>query len=75
MTLPVYTSVMSTDLTSEIQTAAQNPKSVSTDGVKVDEPSIGELIEADKYLAGKGAAKRTATRGLRFNKLSPPGAS
>lgn len=66
---------MSTDLSSDIQTAAQKPKSATADGVKVDQQPIGDMIEADKYLAGKGAAKRQATRGLRFNKLSPPGAS
>lgn len=75
MTGSGYTSVMSTDLSSEIQAAAQEPKSVTADGVKVDQQSIGDMIEADRYLAGKNAANRTASRGLRFNKLSPPGAS
>jgi hypothetical protein len=34
------------------------------------------MIEADKYLSGKSAVSQTSTRknrGLRFNRLIPPG--
>jgi len=38
-----------------------------------DTDKLTEQIEADRYLASKAAAK-SKSRGLRFNKLVPPGA-
>ncbi|MCR5414839.1 MAG: hypothetical protein K6F50_08985 [Kiritimatiellae bacterium] len=36
------------------------PKSVEVDGQRVENQSIGDLIEADRYLASKKALKRRA---------------
>jgi hypothetical protein len=53
---------------------AQGPASVRTDAGEVTAQSIPDMIEADKYLAGRNAtAAGNAHRGLRFNKLIPPG--
>lgn len=51
---------------------ATSPESISVDGQTVNERSISELIEADKYLKEAAAAKRP-TLGIRFAKLNPPG--
>lgn len=61
-----------TDLEETIAEAAQNPKAVTVDGTRVEGQTIDELIKADQYLAGKKAANQP-NRGLRFNKLVPPG--
>lgn len=46
------------------------PKSVTVDGVSVTKHSLSELIALDKHNAAKCAARR----GIRFQKLVPPGA-
>jgi hypothetical protein len=61
------------DLEAAIETAAENPQSASVDGVTVTQRSLSELIEADKYLQAKKAARRK-NRGLRYTKIVPPGA-
>ena len=63
---------MSDELASKIDTVAQGPASVRTDAGEVVAQSIPDMIEADKYLASKNASA-AAHRGLRFNKLIPPG--
>lgn len=55
-----------------IRDAAQKPSSVSGDAGSVTQRSLTELIEADRYLASKEAAK-SKFRGLRLSKLIPPG--
>jgi hypothetical protein len=62
------------DLEAAIETAAENPQSANVDGVSVTQRSISELIEADKYLEAKKAARRK-NRGLRYTKIVPPGAT
>jgi hypothetical protein len=62
------------DLEAAIETAAENPQSANVDGVSVTQRSVSELIEADKYLEAKKAARRK-NRGLRYTKIVPPGAS
>lgn len=57
------------DAIEELATAAQVTES---DGVKVQERPLPEVIEAQKYLDGKTAARKKH-RGLRFTKLIPPG--
>ncbi len=64
---------MADDLTDKIRENAQAPAKASSDGVSVEQHSLADQIAADKYLASKEAAK-TKHRGLRFNKLVPPGA-
>jgi hypothetical protein len=61
------------DLDQSIEDAAKSPKAVAVDGVRVDAQSIDDLIKADQHLAGKDAVKSSPRRGLRFNKLIPPG--
>ena len=63
---------MSDELASKIDTVAQGPKRVRTDAGEVESQSLPDMIEADKYLASRNAPA-AAHRGLRFNKLIPPG--
>lgn len=57
-----------------IESAALAPKKVAVDGQSVEEHSIRDLIEADRYLAAKRAAANSRPHfGLRFTKLIPPG--
>jgi hypothetical protein len=63
---------MSDELASKIDTVAQGPKRVRTDAGEVESQSLPDMIEADKYLAGRNATA-ASNRGLRFNKLIPPG--
>ena len=51
--------------------AAIGPKQVAVDGQTVQAHDLRQLIEADRYLASKKAARRPA---LQFVKLAPPGA-
>ena len=60
------------DLTTEIETNAQGPKQVTVDGIVMQEHSLPDQIEADRYLASK-AASRAPRRGLVMTKMSPPG--
>jgi len=67
---------MSDELRDKISETAQGPKRVRTDAGEVESQSVADMIEADKYLSGKSAATSSATntrRGLRFNKIVPPG--
>jgi hypothetical protein len=63
---------MSDELRQKIQETASGPKRVRTDAGEVESQDVAAMIEADKYLSAKTAAT-TKTRGLRFNKLLPPG--
>jgi hypothetical protein len=63
---------MSDELASKIDTVAQGPKRVRTDAGEVESQSLSDMIEADKYLAARNATA-ASNRGLRFNKLIPPG--
>lgn len=65
---------MADDLETAIETAAAGPAKVQADGVAVEQQKLGDLVEADAYLASKRAA-RSATRGVIFTRLSPPGAT
>ena len=64
---------MSDELTDAIRENAQSPAKASGDAGSVEQHKLAEQIEADRYLASKEAAK-SKSRGLRFNKLIPPGA-
>lgn len=61
------------DLTPTIEESAAKAKSVVIDGQQIERQSLRELIDADRYLKG-AEATRQPHRGIRFNKLSPPGA-
>lgn len=61
------------NLENVITDAAAAPKKLVGDQGTVEQHSIKELIEADRYLAAKNAAK-SKTFGIRFIKLRGPGA-
>lgn len=63
---------MSDHLDETIRQNAQGPAKVAGDAGTVEQHPLPDQIEADRYLAGKEAAGK-AKRGLRFNKLVPPG--
>lgn len=63
---------MSEELREAIEATATGPKRVRTDAGEVESQDVSKQIEADKYLAARAAAS-TKCRGLRFNKLIPPG--
>jgi hypothetical protein len=54
-----------------IEENALGPKSVESDGQKVEQHSIADLIEADRYLNSKKAMKKGI--GVKISKLVPPG--
>lgn len=67
---------MPDEIRDKITENAQGPKRVRTDAGEVESQSLRDQIEADKYLAGRDAVTAAANRtrrGLRFNKLIPPG--
>jgi ribosomal protein L12E/L44/L45/RPP1/RPP2 len=67
---------MSDSIRNQLETAAVQPQRVRTDAGEVEQHDLKQLIEADKYLAAQAAATASTAnkrRGLRFNKLIPPG--
>jgi hypothetical protein len=65
---------MSDELRDKIAETAAGPKRVRTDAGEVESQDVAAMIEADKYLSARAANSGTNTRrGLRFNKLIPPG--
>ncbi|GAB6184520.1 hypothetical protein [Thermopirellula anaerolimosa] len=63
---------MSDHLDDTIRQNAQGPAKVAGDAGTVEQHPLSEQIEADKYLSAKEAVQKKQ-RGLRFNKLVPPG--
>lgn len=61
------------DLSEQIEQAANDPASVSVDGLSAAAKPIGEIIKADQYLSAKNAAA-SRRRGIRFSKIINPGA-
>lgn len=68
---------MSDELSDKISETAAGPRRVRTDAGEVESHDLNQMIEADKYLAAKSAmnGSNSSRRGLRFNKLIPPGAT
>jgi hypothetical protein len=64
---------MADSLDDKIRQNAEGPAKAAGDAGSVEQHKLTEQIAADKYLAAKEAAK-SKSRGLRFNKLVPPGA-
>ena len=64
---------MPDQLDTAIEENAKGPAKVSGDAGSVEQHPLKDQIEAAKFLASKDAAK-SKKRGLRFNKLVPPGA-
>lgn len=63
---------MADELDDTIRQNAQGPAKASGDAGSVEQHKLSDQIDADKYLASKDAASKKL-RGLRFNKLVPPG--
>jgi hypothetical protein len=63
---------MAEDLAQTIRENAAGPKRAQGDSGSVEQHSLADQIEADRYLAAKDAVKKP-TKGLRFTKLVPPG--
>ena len=63
---------MNDDLEEVIRENAQGPKRAQGDSGRIEQHSLSEQIEADRYLTTKRAMKQ-GNSGLRFNKLVPPG--
>lgn len=64
---------MADSLDDTILENAQGPAKAAGDAGSMEQHKLTEQIEADRYLTSKAAAK-SKSRGLRFNKLVPPGA-
>jgi hypothetical protein len=64
---------MPEELKDVIEKNAQGPKSAKGDVGEVEQHSLTEQIEADRYLASREAQAKPH-KALRFAKLSPPGA-
>jgi len=47
------------DLSDQISENAKSPKSGEVDGVRFEQHSLRDQIEADRYLASKSASNRT----------------
>jgi hypothetical protein len=63
---------MSDEVSNKLAEAAVGPKRVRTDAGEVEAHDLVDIIEADKHLAAKAAAS-SKSRGLRFNRIIPPG--
>ena len=63
---------MSDEVSNKLAEAAVGPKRVRTDAGEVEAHDLVDIIEADKHLAAKAAASSNS-RGLRFNRIIPPG--
>lgn len=63
---------MADDLEQSIRENAQQPAKTSVDSVNVEQHSLADQIEADRYLKSR-EAMRSKRLGLRFTKIVPPG--
>jgi hypothetical protein len=64
---------MTDELKDAIEQNARGPRSARGDVGEVEQHSLKDQIEADRYLASKESGGKP-TWSLRFTKLSPPGA-
>ena len=64
---------MADDLKDTIKQNAEGPKRASGDAGSVDQHSLADQIEADKYLASKDAASKNPAKAFTRVKIVPPG--
>ena len=64
---------MADELDNTIRENASGPKRASGDAGSVDQHSLADQIEADKYLAGKDAVSKNPAKGFTRVKIVPPG--
>ena len=65
---------MAEDLKETIQKNAEGPAKATGDSGSIEQHKLPDQIAVDRYLCAKQAAK-AKNRGLRLNKLVPPGVS
>ena len=65
---------MAEDLDNTIRENASGPKAAGGDSGSMEQHSLSDQIEADRYLNSKQAVK-SKRLGIRMTKLVPPGAS
>lgn len=65
---------MAGNLEDKIKEVAEGPQSAETDGVKVTQFSLRDLIEADKHLANKSVCANPLA-GFKRAKIVPPGSA
>ncbi|MCL4743587.1 MAG: hypothetical protein KJZ54_15440 [Phycisphaerales bacterium] len=63
---------MPEELEQAIKDNAAGPARAAVDGQSVEQHSLRDQIDADRYLASKEAVRRK-DRGLRLTRLIPPG--
>jgi hypothetical protein len=63
---------MADDLEQSIRENAQQPAKTSVDSVNVEQHSLTDQIEADRYLQSR-EAMRSKRLGLRLTRIIPPG--
>jgi hypothetical protein len=63
---------MPDELDDAIEQNSKGPAKASGDAGSVEQHKLAEQIEADRYLKSKEAVKKPL-RGLRFNRIVPPG--
>jgi hypothetical protein len=64
---------MADDLTQAIADAASTPQEAQTEAGRLKQRPLTELIEADRYLSAKNAAKKSPLLSLRIVQITPPG--
>lgn len=64
---------MASDIEREIRRNAKGPKRAKGDSSEMEQHSLAEQIEADRYLESKKAARARGLR-IRRTKMVPPGA-
>ena len=62
------------ELEEAIIDAAQKPSSATVDGRSATAQPLRDMIDADRYVEGKRAARKSSGWGIRFAKIVPPGA-
>ena len=65
--------MMADEVETAIRESAQGPAKASGDSGSVEQHKLTDQIEAARFLASKDATA-AKNRGLKFNKLVPPGA-
>jgi len=60
-----------TDGTVDIDSAANDPQSISVDGVSVTERSLKDKIDADRHLSARNPNSGNAPFGPKFARINP----
>lgn len=63
---------MADEVRDAIDSSAQGPRQVTADGMSINQHSLKDLIEADRYLESRATA-RASGLGIKRLKISPGG--